>query len=102
MENIILVFNCATIPNIVKTGIRSLTHRLDQFEHIEQKPMVDASNNNRMTFAKSSICTSKWHGLLSSNGMVQKKHLLDPSPHFFKAKPNACPPMTSLHMNTFA
>ena len=37
--------------------------------------------------------------VLSSNGMVQKKHILDPSPHLFKAKPNGSSPIMTLHMN---
>ena len=40
--------------------------------------------------------------VLSSNRMVQKKHMLDPSPHLFEAKLNGSPPIMPLHMNTFA
>ena len=39
---------------------------------------------------------------LSSNGMVQKKHVSDPRPHLFKVKPNGSPPFMTLHLNTFA
>ena len=40
--------------------------------------------------------------VLSSNGVVQKKLVLDPSPHLFKVKPNMSPLIMTLHMNNFA
>ena len=47
-----------------------------------------------------------WHLMnlcvLSSNKMVLKKQVCDPSPHLFKVEPNGSPAITSLHMNTFA
>ena len=42
--------------NIVQIGAISPTHHLDHFEHIAQKPIVKASNNNSITLAKSSQC----------------------------------------------
>mgnify|MGYP007069673818 CR=1 FL=1 len=39
---------------------------------------------------------------LSSNGMVQKKLVPDPSRRLFKAVPNGSPPIMTLHMNNFA
>ena len=47
-----------------------------------------------------------WHLMnlcsLSSNGTMQKKQVLDPSPRLFKDKPNGSPSIMTLHMNTFA
>ena len=40
--------------------------------------------------------------VLSSNGMVQKKHVPDPSPRLFKIEPNGSLPIMTLQMNTFA
>ena len=40
--------------------------------------------------------------ILSSKGMVQKKHVLDTSPRLFKVEPNGSPPIMTLHMNPFA
>ena len=39
--------------------------------------------------------------VLSSNGTMQKKQMLDPSPRLFEVKPNGSPPITTLHMITF-
>ena len=40
--------------------------------------------------------------LLSSNGMVQRKHVLDPGPHLvLKVEPNGSPPIMILHRVTF-
>ena len=44
---------------IIKCGIRSQAHHLDNFEHIEQKPIVEVSNKNELTLAKSLICAFK-------------------------------------------
>ena len=40
--------------------------------------------------------------VLSSNRMVQKKQIPDPSLRLFKDEPNGSPPIMTLHMNTFA
>ena len=37
-----------------------------------------------------------------SNGMLQKKHVLDPSHRLFKDDLNGSPTTMTLHMNTFA
>ena len=40
--------------------------------------------------------------VLSSNGMVQKNHMPDPSPRLLKVKLNDSPLIMIVHMNTFA
>ena len=40
--------------------------------------------------------------VLSSNWMMKKKHVTDPSPRLFNVEPNEDPPILILHMNTFA
>ena len=57
--------NCVTIPNIIKLGTISQIRHLNHFEHIEQEPIVEASNKNGLKLVKYMISTSKWYDSMS-------------------------------------
>ena len=59
--------NSVAVPNIVKIGTIFPAHHLDNFEHIEKKLIVEASNNTKLKLAKCSISTSKWYALWKFN-----------------------------------